>query len=112
MSTVTESLGHICDNVQWWLDYNGRLHIAEPSPDTHVINDGYQNTPPVWPTRGQLTRWIEVFREAQKIEADNTTLRAENQALRDETARLMRGEFICQKCGLRKDSEAGGGADF
>jgi hypothetical protein len=50
--------------------------------------------------------------EKHELQDDNATLRAENQALRDENARLMRGEFICQKCGLRKDAESGGDADF
>lgn len=32
--------------------------------------------------------------------------------LSDEVLRLMRGEYICRKCGLRKDSEHDGKPDF
>jgi cell division protein FtsB len=32
---------------------------------------------------------------------------AENQQLRDEIERLERGEYICKRCGLRKDSDSG-----
>ena len=39
-------------------------------------------------------------------------LRKENSELADEIRRLKRGEFICSKCGLRKDSERREGYDF
>lgn len=33
-------------------------------------------------------------------------------ALADEIERLRRGEFICRKCGLRKDADHDGPPDF
>lgn len=39
-------------------------------------------------------------------------LRKKNSELSDEIRRLKRGEFICTKCSLRKDSEQREGYDF
>ena len=40
-----------------------------------------------------------------KMESDNYGLRAELERLKAEVEALKRGEFICAKCGLRKDSD-------
>ena len=40
------------------------------------------------------------------------TLRSQLAAAEARVERLLRGEFICQKCGLRKDGEHDGKPDF
>ena len=51
----------------------------------------------------------EVVREClDEIES----LQSELSESRAECERLRRGEFICTRCGLRKDAEASGHADF
>jgi hypothetical protein len=49
-----EQLRIIGQHLNWWLDFNAKKlerDGIEYGDDTHVI-------PPVWPTRGQLQKWM------------------------------------------------------
>ncbi len=68
MTDLSASLGYISDNLQYWLDWNAKNHRAdgrEPEDDMHIINGCGPNSPPTWPSRGTLARWITVLREAE-----------------------------------------------
>lgn len=57
------------------------------------VVEGWASDSPLWDAAAELRRLAAV-------EAERDQLRAEVEALR-------RGEFICGKCGLRKDADAG-----
>lgn len=46
------------------------------------------------------------------IEIELAALRAQLTAAQEELAKLRKGEFICKRCGLRKDAEHDAKPDF
>lgn len=56
--------------------------------------------------------WQEALATLDSERAANALLTAQLAAAEARAERLLRGEFICQKCGLRKDSEPQTKVDF
>lgn len=66
--TREQNLQIIGDVIEHWLNFVTQDRFKEglpTNPDTHVIL-GYENAPPVWPSVGVLTRWLEVIRAGRE----------------------------------------------
>ncbi len=60
-----ESLRELAHQFQWWLDYHEQMWAKEgkvPEDSYHVMNNGYENAPPCWPSRSVLKEWIHILR--------------------------------------------------
>lgn len=63
----------IGDVIAYWIAFvteEYRTESIEVTPDTYVMLAG-DNAPPVWPTIGQLSHWLEVLRDAPPQETNN-----------------------------------------
>lgn len=54
----------------------------------------------------------DIIASRDALRADLSAERAECERLRAENAALLRGEFICRSCGLRKNAESSGSVEF
>lgn len=59
-------LQSIGDNIAYWLKWAtgcyGVADVEQLNPDTSIRLPG-GNAPPMWPSVGQLTKWLEVLRD-------------------------------------------------
>lgn len=55
---------------------------------------------------------VECLDEIEQLQSSLSAARAEVARLSAENAALLRGEFICRSCGLRKNAESSGSAEF
>lgn len=65
LSEREKRLQSIGDVVASWVRWVSRERDAEglpTTPDTHIIL-GLEGAPPVWPSIGQLTYWLQVIRD-------------------------------------------------
>lgn len=72
----------------------------------------YRMSTPLHESRLSGATAKEDARCMQIIADELTTLRARIAELVQERDRLLRGEYICKRCGLRKDSERSTSHDF
>jgi len=59
-ANANEMVGYIADTIQWWLDYDEK---ANGRAGGSAVHDEMSVIPPVWPSRGQLKRWVGFMRE-------------------------------------------------
>jgi len=69
-------------------------------------------TPPMFMTEGVLGAFAKLRAESDAGWTEVKRLAGERDRLTTEVVALRRGEFICGKCGLRKDADATGPVPF